>query len=335
MRGAVTQGPAIADQAGKAADLTQPLRLPWGRIRVASVALVVLAAAAVFVSGLLDTTASEPVVVRIPGSPTGLVASGETVWVSAAGVHAVWPIDPATARQAGPGIRTGGAPSRLAVGGEGLWVADNARGAVIPVGTSRRRVYDAMQVGADVTDVELAAGAVWVASSAEDTVRAIEPDGGDVHRLRVGGDPVDLAADGRWVVAAGAGDGTVTRIDARSRRAAGAPVDVGGVPVAVAVSGDTAWVVDSAGGTVTSVDLAAGRAGASIEVGRRPVAVAADGDEVWVLCRGDRTLVRVDGRDGEVLSRQELEVAPSALALDDRYVWVAASADEEVLRIAR
>ena len=116
MRGAVTQGPAIADQAGKATDLEQPLRLPWRRVRAVGAVVVLLVAAAVFASGIVGATGSEPVVVRIPGSPTGLAASGDAVWVSAAGIHAVWPIDPATGRQAGPGIRTGGAPSRLAIG---------------------------------------------------------------------------------------------------------------------------------------------------------------------------------------------------------------------------
>ena len=327
-------GPAIADQAGKATEVDQPLRLPWRRVVFAAGALVAVVAAAVLAGGVAGTSDSEPVVVRIPGSPTGLAASGDAVWVSAAGAHAVWAIDPATARQAGPGIRTGGAPSRLAVGAEGLWIADNRRGAVIPVETDPPRVHDAIAVGADVTDVELAAGAVWVASSAERTVRAIDRDGA-VHRLGVGADPVDVAAGGRWVAVASAGDGTVTRIDARTRRPVGAPVEVGGVPVAVAVSGDAAWVADSANGAVTPVDLASGRAGSSVEVGRKPVAIAADGDEVWVLCRGDRSLVRVDGRTGEVLSRRELDVEPSAMAIDDGYVWVAASADKEVLRFAR
>ena len=331
--GTVTQDTAIPVAARRAPRISRTTRF-WRRLALVAGVVVVIAAAAALVIGLTGRSSSDAVAIPVPGAPTGIAATGDLVWVAAAGSHAIWAIDAASGRQAGRGIRTGGAPSRLAVGSGGLWIADTARGSVIPVDTGSQRVFGDVEVGADVTDVELAAGAVWVASSAEGMVRVIEPAGRPVRRLSVGGDPVDLAADGRWVVVTGGG-GTLTRIDAGTRRVVGEPVDVGGLPVAVAVSGDTAWVADSSRGTVGPVDLATGRPRGAIEVGSKPVAVAADGDDVWVLTRGDRTLVRVDGRKGEVVSRRELEVDPTALALDDHYVWVASAEGREVLRIER
>jgi DNA-binding beta-propeller fold protein YncE len=332
MMGTVTQDNGIAARARPA---PRSLKVEKRHALAALAAVVLLAAAAAVVLGLTNRPESNSLAIPVPGAPTSVAATGDVVWVAAAGAQAVWPIDAATGRQAGPGIRTGGSPTRLAVGGNGLWVADSERGSLIPVETESRRVFGAIQAGADVTDVALAEGAVWVLSSAEGVVRAVEPDGRPVVRLPAGRDPVDLAAGGRWIVVTGASGGTLTRIDARARQAVGEPIEVGGQPVAVAVSGDTAWVADAARGEVAAVDLLSGRTAGTVPVGRRPIAVAADGDDVYVLSRGDRTLVRVDGRSGEVVSRRELEQEPTAMALDDRYVWVAMGADREVLRIDR
>jgi hypothetical protein len=330
---AATQDHVLAPWARRPAR-TGSLRLSRRHALAAGAAVVGVAALAAIVLALSGDRQA-PVVIRVPGAPTGLAVAGDTVWVTAAGSQAAWPIEAASGRQAGPGVHTGGAPSRIAVGEHGLWIVDGRRGAVIPLGTRPARVYRPIRAGADVTDVELAAGAVWVASSAEGIVRAIEPGGRPVRRLPVGGGPVDLAAGGRWIVVAGAAAGTVTRIDAATREVVGAPIDVGGVPVAVAVSDETAWVADAERGAVVPVDLVDGHVGAAIPVGRRPVGVAAAGDDVWALSGGERTLVRIDGAERDVMSRQELGVEPTALAVGERHVWVAAGADRQVMRLER
>ena len=53
--------------------------------------------------------------------------------------------------------------------------------------------------------------------------------------LHVGARPIALAADQRRVVAADA-VGTLIRLDARSRRAAGPPIVLGGAPIDVALA---------------------------------------------------------------------------------------------------
>jgi DNA-binding beta-propeller fold protein YncE len=283
-----------------------------------------------------------PLVVPVPGHPADIAVTPEAIWVTAPRSGLVWALDPDSGRRLDPALRTGGTPSRLAAGAESLWVVDTAAARLIPVQRRRQQAFIAatpfgpIGVGADATDAAVAGGAVWVLSSSEGIVRAIEPGGRGVRRLRVGDDPVDLAAGGRWVVAAAPGSRTLARIDAEARRLAGPPIDVGGVPAAVALTGSTAWVADVSSGTVVRVNLDAGeRRGAPIPVGSRPVAVAADGDDVYVLCRGDRTLVHLDGAHSEVLSREEVGADAAAVALDPRHVWVVDSGAEEVLRFDR
>ena len=111
----------------------------------------------------------------------------------------------------------------------------------------------AAQRGADVSDVALAAGALWVASTADRRVYALEPDGA-TNKIDAGEGPVALAADARRVVAVDAPAGSITVIDARQREFAG-QVRVGGTPVDVALTGDAAWVADAAGGRLVRVDL--------------------------------------------------------------------------------
>jgi streptogramin lyase len=310
----------------------RPIGVPW--LGVVGAALAVAAAVAVLVlAGSGD--GPRPLVFEVPGQPTGLVAASDRVWVAGQRAGAVWMLDAETGRRIGPPLRTGGAPARLAIGATGMWVADTARGAVVPVQwRPRPRVFPAVELGADVSDVALSARAVWALSSAEGVVRALEPGDRRVRELPVGANPVALAADDRWVVAAVAGSGTIARIDARARRLAGPPLRVGGQPVAVAVSDGVAWVVDGRGGTVGGVDLRTGaRVGPPVPVGERLVAVAADGDDVYVLCSRERSLVHVRG--GEVRSRREVGADPTAVALDARHVWVADAASGTVMRFDR
>jgi DNA-binding beta-propeller fold protein YncE len=216
-----------------------------------------------------------------------------------------------------------------------VWAVDTTRAELVPIQPDPPRAFAAIPLGADASDVAVAAGAVWVLNSPAGALRAIEP-GQPVREFEVGAGAVDLGAGGGWIAVAGGGNGTLTRLDAEARRVAGPPVSLGGLPVAVAVSGTTAWVADAGAGTVARVDLKTGeRRGASIAVGRRPVAVAADGNDVYVLCRGERTLVHVDGATGEVRSRRSAGEDPTALALDAAYVWVADSGQDAVLRFER
>jgi DNA-binding beta-propeller fold protein YncE len=304
-------------------------------LAVAAVATALVLCGAVFAVAL-SRTGDEVRAFDLPAQPSSLVRTPEAVWVATPSTGSLVALDPASGRPLGPPLPIGGSPSRLAAGEDSLWAVDSARAALLPVQREPARVFGAIPVGSDATDAAVAGGAVWVLSSIEGVVSAIEPGGRPVRELRVGAGAVDLAAAGDWLVVAGAESGRLDRIDVPRRQLAGPPVLLDGTPVAVAVSGDEAWVADADGGTVTKVDLRGGkRVGAPIEVGRRPVAVAADGDDVYVLSRGDRTLVHVDGASGEVESRDPAGADPVTLAVDRTHVWVADSGEDTVLRFER
>lgn len=265
---------------------------------------------------------------EIAVEPGGLALADGTLWVASARAGTITPVD-ADGRP-GVALRVGDTPARIAAGANALWVTDAANGEVVPVALGRRdeagegraappRVLAPLRGGADASDVALAGGAVWVASSADGRVHALGP-GGERKALRTGAGPVALAADERSVAVADPRAGTLTVIGAQSR-AIRSRFEVGGTPVDVALAGDTAWIADSTGGRIVELQVQSGSSH-SIAVGRRPVALATAGADVYVLTAGTRELVRV--RDGRVRSRRAIGSAPTALAVDDRFVWVSA-----------
>lgn len=306
------------------------------RRRVPAVAAVVAVLAGLTAVLLVARDSEIPMVgttFRLAGQPTGIAVSGTRVWVAGPAAGSVWILDSASGRPAAPALRTGGTPARVTVTDRWAWIADTQSGALLRAATRGDPLIRTLPAGPDVTDVAVAAGAVWSTSSADGTVR-VRASRGATRVLHVGSRPLALAADGRWVVAADTGAGTLVRLSATTRRVAGPPIRLGGAPVDVALVDEAAWVVDSAAGTVQTVDVELGTVAPPVALCATPVAVAADRADVYVLCRGDRTLVRLDPSTGRVRARGRLAHPPTALALDPRHVWIAAG-DHEVIRVDR
>jgi streptogramin lyase len=305
-------------------------RLRWAVLAGASVAA--LAGGAAMLGG---RTHESPgwTAFQVPGRPSGLVAAGGQVWITGPTAGAVWVLDGATGRMATSALALGGAPAGLALDARYAWIADTQRDWLVRAPRRGFGTLRKLRSGPGVTDVIVAAGAVWTASSADGTVRVFDPATRRQRSLRAGARPVAMATDGRHVVAADAA-GTLLRFDARSRAPAGPPVLLGGAPVDVALAGDRAWIVDGGAGTVRGVDVVSGRRHRPERVCRVPVAVVADVAALYVLCRGDRTLVRLDPRTGDVRSKVALPQTPTALALDMQHIWIAAGPNE-VIRVDR
>ena len=286
---------------------------------------------------ILSARDAAPLAVRVP-APAGLAVLDGHVWSTSPRDGTVTPVD--ADGQVGAPVRVGGAPARIAAGANGLWVTDAATGRVVPVEVpppappnaavagAGPATFAPLGAGADASDVALAAGALWVASTSDRQVYALEP-GGATSKIDAGEGPVALAADERRVVAVDAPAGSISVIDAR-RREFGGQVRVGGTPVDVALVGDAAWVADAAGARLVRVDLGSLRVTHTLAIGRRPVALAAAGEDLYVLVAGDRELVKVS--DGVVQWRRGLPAAPTALAVDARHVWVGAG---QLLRYER
>ena len=200
--------PPAAARGGRGADAARAggrrrARRPRALVGVAGVALVAVGALLLAQQG---ADGPRMVTFHVPGKPTGLVVASDRVWVAGPSAGSVWILDAASGRPAAPPLRTGGTPARIALDSRWAWIADTQRGAVIRAERTGASAGPPIASGPDVTDVAVAGGAVWTASSADGTVRVLDSRGRR-RVLHVGARPLALAADERRVVAADAGAG--------------------------------------------------------------------------------------------------------------------------------
>jgi streptogramin lyase/predicted Ser/Thr protein kinase len=141
-------------------------------------------------------------------------------------------------------------------------------------------------------------------------------------RIRVGDSPsgVGLEGDSAWI--ANEGDGTVTRVDLRTRRVRGGPIRVGKNPRAVATGDGSVWIANFGGRSVTRIDARSGRVLQTIPVGRGPIDVAVGQTSVWVSTQEAR-VVRIDRRSGRVVEPDIGVKAAGALDLGRARLWIA------------
>jgi DNA-binding beta-propeller fold protein YncE len=145
-----------------------------------------------------------------------------------------------------------------------------------------------------------------------------------------------VTAGARWVWATAAGgssDGTIIRIDPRSNRKVGSPVDIGGTPVTLAEQTGSLWIADSSRDQVVRASAASGRVSARIDVGDGPAQLVVFPDVIWVANLGDRTLSRIDPKTNRVVGAAislGKEIDAIAGTRDD--LWVA-SADDTLTRL--
>ena len=143
-------------------------------LAVAAVAAALILCVAV-IALALSRSEDEARAFDLPAQPSSLARTAEAVWVATPATGSLLALDPASGRPLGPALPTGGSPSRLAAGEQSLWAVDSARAALLPVQRDPARVFGAIPVGSDATDAAVAGGAVWVLSSIEGVVRAIQP----------------------------------------------------------------------------------------------------------------------------------------------------------------
>jgi len=141
-----------------------------------------------------------------------------------------------------------------------------------------------------------------------------------VAHVPVGSQPDGLtfAAKSVWGACA---DGTVTRIDPRSRRVL-ATVRAGSGAITVAGDQHVVWVADYGAGTVTRIDPASNTVTATVPVGTDPVGLALVGGHLWVANQGDGTLVELDARSGRRLRSVGVAAGSGFLTLADGVLWV-------------
>jgi YVTN family beta-propeller protein len=153
-------------------------------------------------------------------------------------------------------------PSAIAVGSGSAWANGNPRAFLARFSTHSGAARRPALLGQtrSVDGIALGEDAVWISSSADDTVLRVDP-------------------ATRRVTA-------VIRIAAADERVAG--------HYGIAVGGGSVWVADSLANAVSRIDPRLRAVTATIPVGLRPTNVAVGEKGVWVLNRGDGTVSRID-----------------------------------------
>jgi YVTN family beta-propeller protein len=172
-----------------------------------------------------------------------------------------------------------------------------APGTVAVVDAKTLRVVDSVRVGSEPVAIVYGHDSVWVANSEDGTVSRIDPKTRDVEATIGVPSPVDLAVGAHAIWVAGGIDGTVSRIDPDSN-------DV-----------------------VATLDLR----GADPLVPRTVNGIAAGAGGVWAAVAG-KVLVRIDPERNRVVRSTDLGATPLAVASERGAVW-AVTAAGRLLRI--
>ncbi len=152
--------------------------------------------------------------------------------------------------------------------------------------------------------------------------------------ISVGTPPLRIAAGEGAVWVTSSADGTLTRIDPRTRRVVGRPLELGRGISAVAVGRKSVWVSSPRTGSVLRVDPTSNLVTGRIRVGGRPGALIVAGGRVWVADQ-DGSGVAAINPQGERVYRRGIppHAAPLRLAAGAGGVWVSSASTGSVRRI--
>ena len=154
------------------------------------------------------------------------------------------------------------------------------------------------------------------------------------RRSTVGTPPLRVAAGEGAVWVTSAADGTLTRIDPRTRKVIGEPLRLGPGISAVAVGRKSVWVSSPRDSSVIRVDPASDTVIGRIPVGGRPGALIVSGGRVWVADEGGAGVSAINPHGERVFRRGIVpHAAPLRLAAGAGGVWVSSASTGTVRRI--
>jgi DNA-binding beta-propeller fold protein YncE len=116
------------------------------------------------------------------------------------------------------------------------------------------------------------------------------------RRIPVGRDPQDIAVGHGSVWVANRGDGTLTRLSARTGERQGAPIKVGGAPGALAITRDAVLVLDTTSGVVWALAPRTGRLERLSHIPGFPTSLAVGAGSAWVVDARGGTVTRLSDR---------------------------------------
>ncbi|HEX3242630.1 MAG TPA: serine/threonine-protein kinase [Solirubrobacterales bacterium] len=152
--------------------------------------------------------------------------------------------------------------------------------------------------------------------------------------VAVGTPPLRVAAGEGAVWVTSSADGTLTRIDPRTRKIDGRPLELGRGISAVAVGRKSVWVSSPRTRSVLRIDPTTNLVTGRIRVGGRPGALIVAGGRVWVADQGGAGVTAINPQGERVYRRAILpHAAPLRLAAGAGGVWVSSASTGSVRRI--
>ncbi len=280
--------------------------------------------------------------------PCSLAIGFGSVWVATADGTVVQ-VDPRAEQVVGAPIRFGRADPdsnlTLRAGAGALFVLDGSAGTLTRIDPVGRRVTGRLRLGPSLDGATVQDGVVWVTRSTPESVRPARSYlvRVDARRLRtigkpigVGPVPLDVEVQGGTAFVTSVGDGTVTRVVART--GATTTVRVATQPVGSALRGNTLWVPDYLGGAVIPLDaIALDVPTKLIRLTRPPMSAAATADAVWVTAGeqpGSTFLYRIDPQRHAVAGRPiPLGTEVGWVSAGAGAIWVGTNAKNALLKI--
>jgi YVTN family beta-propeller protein len=187
--------------------------------------------------------------------PEGLSLGGGFLWVANGDSDSVSRIDLASGTVE-PAIAVQNKPVGIYAGKSSVWVTNSFSGSVSRLDRSTETLTTIEDVGKNIRSVTEAFGSVWVSAAINDGyVTRLDPASGKVlGRIFVGDKPKEMVRLGSylWVVNETSGD--VMRIDPKTRKVVGQPIDVGKTPVGLATGAGDLWVTNNGDNTVSRID---------------------------------------------------------------------------------
>ncbi|MGA8533772.1 MAG: hypothetical protein WB615_06670 [Candidatus Tumulicola sp.] len=199
--------------------------------------------------------------VRVPGKPcSGLAYGFDSLWVPLCGVHpGLARVDPKTNTVSavlpiGPGLSEGG----ITTSGDSVWMA-TGNGTLARIDPMTNRIRQKIAVARGSYNPLFSDGAVWVTSGDENLLTAIDASSGTiVATIPVGSQPRFLAAGGGAIWTLNQGDGSVSKVDARSKRvSASIASEIPGGGGEITFGGGSVWAT-IIGVPLTRIDAATG-----------------------------------------------------------------------------
>ena len=299
------------------------------------VGLVLLAAILVVAGPRLLPEDGEPTSIGIGGSP-GTITTGEgSVWVVNEDDRTVLRIAAEEGADGGRQITRfrGVDPRDVAVGGGSAWITTSDRRLIRVDPASDSFTGDPVALPGAVA-IATGAGAVWVADGGASVVR-VDDDSQRTTAIPVRGGPSQVAVGEGSVWVIHSGGRKISRIEPRSRRVVGEPIDVPAGSDQLAVGEGRVWVANPRRRILFQIDPRSGRlTGAPLRLRAAPSDLAVGEGAVWLTSAAQRAVIRVDPRAAGGGTRTvRLASPPRRLAIGEGAVWVTLPAVDGITRL--